>query len=81
MHLTTIILKDGRKFASPIEKIKFDSEVFENSYIKLFDYRDIFYIKDIQSAITGMERVSINRTEDVDEIKRMKKYWKNVYHK
>ena len=75
MHLTTIILKDGRIFSSPIEKIQYDLEIFEKSYIKLFDYPDMLYIKDMQSAVTEKERVSVNKIEDADEIKKMREYW------
>lgn len=73
MHLTHIVLKDGREFSSPIQEIKLDKENFENSYIKLFDYDEKFYVKDMQSAITEKDRISINKIGDVDEIKRMRK--------
>ena len=76
MHLTKIILKkNGKKFKGPIDKIGFDSDVFEYSYIKLFTYPTLFYICDIASAITERERVSISRIEDIDEIERMRKIW------
>jgi len=79
MHLTKIILKDKTSISSPIERIRFDKDVFKNSYIKLFDNNPV-YIKDMRSAITIGERISIKKIEDVNEIKRMKKYW-DLYKK
>lgn len=75
MHLTTIILKDNRVFSSPIEKVRFDPDVFEYSYIKLFGYNDVFYFKDIESAVTENERDSKSYTGNVDEIKAMREKW------
>jgi hypothetical protein len=80
MHLTRIVLKDGKKFSSSIEKIRFDNNIFEDSYIKLFDYKEKFYIKDIKSAVTEKDRISINKIRGVDEIERMRKLW-NRYKK
>lgn len=76
MHLTTIILKNGRKFCSPIKEIKIDNKNFENSYIILFDYNKKFYVRGIQGALTEKDRSSTNKIEDIDEIERMKKLWK-----
>ena len=76
MHLTNIIKKDGNNLTSPLEKIRFDPDTFGNSYIKLFDYEPI-YIRDILSAITEKERTGINKIEDADEIKHMRKIWQD----
>ena len=80
MHLTEIILKDGRKFSAPIETIKFDPDIFEYSYIKLFNSEELFYIQDIKSAKTKKDRISCYKFGDVDEIKRMRNLW-NKYKK
>ena len=73
MHLTKIVLKDGRKFADVMPKIGYDPNVFENSYIELSGNR--FYVRDIASAITENERVSKTKIGDIDEIEEMRKQW------
>ena len=82
MHNTSIVLKEnnekreltGKSFLAPIERIRFDSEIFEHSYIKLFDIEP-FYLCDIASAITADDRISINTLGNRDEIAEMKKWW------
>ncbi len=75
MHLTEIILKDGRKFEGFIDEQRLDPDIFEHSYIKLLD-DNLFYIKDIISATTKKDRVSSTKIGDVDEIENMRKFWK-----
>ena len=73
MHLTEIVLKDGRKFEGIIERQRFDPNIFEHAYIKLDG--QILYIKNISSAITQADRISSTKTGDIDEIKKMRKLW------
>ena len=73
MHLTEIVLKDGRKFEGIIEKQRFDPDIFEHAYIKLDG--QILYIKNISSAITKADRISSTKTGNIDEIEKMRKLW------
>ena len=73
MHLTEIVLKDGKKFEGIIEKQRFDPDIFEHAYIKLDE--QILYIKNIFSAITQADRISSAKTGDIDEIEKMRKLW------
>jgi len=73
MHLTEIVLKDGKKFEGIIEKQRFDPDIFEHAYIKLDE--QILYIKNIFSAITKADRISSTKTGDIDEIEKMQKLW------
>ena len=73
MHLTEIVLKDGRKFEGIIERQRFDPDIFENAYIKLDG--QILYIKNISSAITKADRISSTKTGNIDEIEQMRKLW------
>ena len=75
MHLTEIILKDGRKFSGYIERTAFDPDTFEHSYIKLFKYYKIFYICDIKSAITESDRIGLNEVSDINKIEVMRQQW------
>ena len=73
MHLTEIVLKDGRKFEGIIEKQRFDPDIFEHAYIKLDG--QILYIENISSAITKADRISSTKTGNIDEIEKMRKLW------
>ena len=73
MHLTEIILKDGRRFEGIIDKQRLDPDVFDHSYIKLNE--NLFYIKDITSATTKEDRISSTEISDVDEIESMRELW------
>jgi len=73
MHLTEIVLKDGRKFEGIIERQRFDPDIFEHAYIKLDG--QVLYIKNISSAITQADRISSTETGNVDEIKKMREVW------
>jgi len=73
MHLTEIILKNGRKFEGIIERQRFDPDIFEHAYIKLDG--QILYLKNISSAITKADRISSTKTGNIDEIKKMQKLW------
>lgn len=59
---------------APLEKIRFDPDTFEHSYIKLSGYQPL-YICDIQTAVTIKDRINIHTIGDIDEIQRMKKLW------
>ncbi len=73
MHLTEIVLKDGRKFEGIIERQRFDPDIFEHAYIKLDG--QVLYIKNISSAITQADRISSTETGNVDEIEKMREVW------
>ena len=77
MHITRLFLKNGKTINSILERQRLDPDVFENSYIKVCDFNEVFYIKEISSAITQRERVTINRIENLDEIANMKKNWED----
>jgi len=79
MHNTRIKLKKPNlekmiELNGPIESIRLDMEDFGHSYIKLFGY-PIVYVCEIESAITGNERISISKQGDEDEIESLKKLW------
>lgn len=73
MHDTEIYLKDGRKFSSPIEKQEIDYNDFGNSYIKLFFIPEIFFLCNVEKAITRGERISLSKLGDLDEIESMRR--------
>lgn len=73
MHYTEILLKDGRKIeARPIKKQYIDYKNFENSYIKLIGNPEIFYVYDINTAVTKDVMLSVSKFGDCDEIESMR---------
>lgn len=82
VRLTEIILKDGRSFKGYLHRQRFDPDIFEHSYIKLMQYDTmqydtLFYIKDIESAITEGERISVTEiAAPHDLVESMRRDWK-----
>lgn len=79
MHPTILKLKDGREFCSPIEKIRLDPNVFEHSYLTLFEYNEIFYFKDIESARTFTYTDGRNMKKTVDSMLDFKYWWEEEF--
>jgi len=77
MHLTDIVLKDGRSLRGVIMHQRFDPVVFEHSYLEIYDGEGyaMLYLKDIVSAVTRGERISIHRIGDLDELARLRNLW------
>jgi hypothetical protein len=74
MHLTDIVLWDGTTIKGPIQEQRYDSDVFERSYIKLFGEHS-YTIAEMHSATTKGERVGPGKISDVDEIAAMRELW------
>ena len=76
MHLTNIKMKDGREYNSPIKLFR-----PKEGYLTLFDTiieNEKLYFKDMESAITKGQRISINVIGDQDEIERAIEYKKDA---
>jgi len=73
MHDTYVVMKDGRIFCGPIRLFR-----PEEGYLTLildpqhYDYPipDKIWLRDVESAVTKNQRVTISRTEDEDELER-----------
>lgn len=79
MHDTIITLKEPNQdrlveLIGTIERVRIDPDIFEYSYIKLFNH-PISYICEMQAAVTKGDRTSVDNVGDIDEIKRMRKIW------
>lgn len=74
MHDTRIELRDGRVLEAPLWQLKLNLQDFEESTLQLVDH-DPIAIKDIESAITFGERISLLEIGDVDELSRIRSLW------
>ena len=76
MHDTTVKMKDGRVFVGPIYMFR-----PEDGYLSLildpehYDYEvpDRLYFRDMESATTKNQRVTISKITTVDEIERARR--------
>jgi hypothetical protein len=73
MKDTTIKLKDGRTFSGPIWLFR-----PELGFMTLIGLKEKFFFKDMLSATTEGERISINKIGTQDEIDRARKYLKDA---
>lgn len=72
MHITTVTMKDGRVFEGPIWVFR---PVDGWLTLSCDDAPDIIYLRDIESAITEHERISVSLTNvRVDELEQARKY-------
>jgi hypothetical protein len=69
MHDTVVKMKDGRKFIGGIWTFK-----PTEGFLTLIGIDETLYFKDMESAVTYGERLSVSKIGDQDEIERAKKY-------
>jgi multimeric flavodoxin WrbA len=67
MHMTKIVMKDGRIFSGPIYGYS-----YTEGWLHVIDETapDKIYFRDMKSAITPGERLSINTIGDDDELQK-----------
>ena len=68
MHDTTVIMKDGRKFSNPMMYFR-PEEGWMSLMIEPGPDEKLFF-RDMVSAVTKNQRISINEFGDEDEIQR-----------
>lgn len=75
MHDTIVKMKDGREFIGPLwyfrPKEGWISLVLDPAHYD-HDIPERIYLRDVESAITKGERISINKIGDEDELERAK---------
>jgi hypothetical protein len=69
MHTTVVKMKDGRSIAAPVELFR-----PIEGYMTLFGSDEKLMFKDIESAITENERISINKIGDDDLLARARRH-------
>lgn len=74
MHDTRVELKDGQVLIAPLWQLKLNLRDYEESTLQLMDHEPVA-IKDIKSAITKNQRISLLKIGDVDELERIRKLW------
>jgi len=65
MHDTKVVMKNGREHESPIHEFRPKA-----GWMTLFEPEDRLYFRDMVSAVTKGERISIGRIGEQDELER-----------